>query len=115
METDFGIESFRCKNILRLAENTVKKIFEESISRHLATYGSQLRRMLDPLNMFPLELKVNNNIYSTTVEACNVYLHNAKQVGMQSMVLVRDANLDYSALRVQFNLPIVWTSGYYYL
>ena len=100
---------------MRLAENTVKKIFEESISRHLSTYGSKLRRMLDPLNMFPLELKVNNNIYSTTVEACNVYLHNAKQVTMNSMTLVRDSNLEYSALRVQFNLPIVWTSGYYYL
>ena len=65
--------------------------------------------------MFPLEIKVNNNIYSTTVEACNVYLHNAKKVTMDSMTLVRDSNLEYSALRVQFNLPIVWTSGYYYL
>ena len=100
---------------MRLAENTVKKIFEESITRHLATHGSHLRTMLDPLNMFPLEIKVRNNIYSTTVEACNVYLHNAKQVSMKSMVLVRDADLDYSALRVEFHLPIVWTTGYYYL
>ena len=103
------------KNISRLAEDTIKKIFDESITRHLATHGSQLRTMLDPLNMFPLELKVKNNIYSTTVEACNVYLHNAKQVTMNSMILVRDSGLDYSALRVEFHLPIVWTSGYYYL
>ena len=71
--------------------------------------------MLDPLNMFPLEIKVKNKIYSTTVEACNVYLHNAKQVSMKSMVLVRNSELDYSALRVEFHLPIVWTTGYYYL
>ena len=50
-------EILRCKNISRLAENTVKKIFEESITRHLATHGSHLRSMLDPLNMFPLEIK----------------------------------------------------------
>ena len=98
-----------------MAENTVKKIFEESITRHLATHGSPLRTMLDHLNMFPLEIKVRNNIYSTTVEACNVYLHNAKQVSMKSMVLVRDSDLEYSALRVEFHLPIVWTTGYYYL
>ena len=106
---------FCFKNILRLAENTVRKIFEESVSRHLATHGSQLRTMLDPLKMFPLEIKVNNKIYTTTVEACNVYLHNAKQVTMDSMTLIRDSDLEYSALRVQFNLPIVWSSGYYFL
>ena len=39
----------------------------------------------------------------------------AKQVTMQSMVLVRNSDLDYSALRVQFSLPIVWTTGSYYL
>ena len=40
-----------------MAENTVKKIFEESITRHLATYGSHLRSefstsmsRLDPRN-----------------------------------------------------------------
>ena len=60
-------------------------------------------------------MKVKNKVYSTTVEACNVYLHNAKQVTMQSMVLVRNSDLDYSALRVQFSLPIVWTTGSYYL
>ena len=60
-------------------------------------------------------MKVKNKIYSTNVEACNVYLHNAKQVTMQSMVLVRNSDLDYSALRVQFSLPIVWTTGFYYL
>ena len=99
----------------RLAENTAKKIFEESISRHLATHGSQLRKMMDPFPMFPLEIKLRNDIYSCTMEACNVYLHNAKQVSLSSIVLVRDSDLQYSALRLQFQLPIVWTSGFYYL
>ena len=74
-----------------------------------------LRRMLDPFPMFPLEMRVNNEVYSCNMEACNVYLHNAKEVELSSMVLVRDRELQYSALRLQFNLPIVWTTGYYYL
>ena len=101
--------------VYKITCSRCKTCYVGKISRHLATHGSQLRTMLDPLKMFPLEIKVNNKIYTTTVEACNVYLHNAKQVTMDSMTLVRDSNLEYSALRVQFNLPIVWTSGYYYL
>ena len=93
----------------------MRKIFDESVRRHLTTHGSQLQTMLDPFPMFPLEIKINNNVYTCTMEACNVYLHNAKEVEMSSMILVRDPSLQYSALRVQFSLPIVWTSGSYFL
>ena len=93
----------------------MRKTFDESIRRHLTTHGSPLRRMLDPFPMFPLEIDINNDVYTCTMEACNVYLHNAKEVELSSMILVRDPALQYSALRLQFNLPIVWSSGAYFL
>ena len=47
----------------RLAENLARKIYSESISRHLQQRGSQLRRVLDPFQLFPLELPVSNSVF----------------------------------------------------
>ena len=47
----------------RLAENLARKIYSESISRHLQQRGSQLRTVLDPFQLFPLELPVSNSVF----------------------------------------------------
>ena len=47
----------------RLAENTARKIFRESLQRHLATPASPLRAALDPLKLFPLEFSFHNDVY----------------------------------------------------
>ena len=47
----------------RLAESTVSTIFEETIMRHLATQGSQLRSQLDPLHLFPIEFGFKKDVY----------------------------------------------------
>jgi len=99
----------------RLAENTVRKIFEESIKRHLQTPLSPLRSSLDPLKLFPLEFSFKNDIYSANVEACNTYIHNTKHAQLENMYLARDASLNTSVLRVQLKIPITWMSGYYNL
>jgi len=99
----------------RLAENTVRKIFNESIKRHLETSLSPLRSALDPLPLSPLEFQFSNDLYSANVEACNAYVHNTKQAVLEDMYLARDPSLNYSALRVQFKVPVTWMSGYYKL
>jgi len=99
----------------RLFENTVRKIFNESISRHLQTSLSPLRTALDPLKLFPLEFKFKNDLYSANVEACNTYVHNVKQAVLEDIYLARDANLNTSLLRVQVKVPVTWMSGYYKL
>jgi len=99
----------------RLAENTVMKIFNESIKRHLGTSLSPLRTALDPLKLFPLEFKFKNDLYSANVEACDAYVHNVKQAVLEDMYLARDTNLSISALRVQFKVPVTWMSGFYKL
>jgi len=99
----------------RLAESTVSTIFEETIMRHLATQGSQLRSQLDPLHLFPIEFGFKKDVYSADVEACDAYIHNIKMAKFDSMFLARDPSLEYSALRVQFSLPITWLSGFYKL
>ena len=52
---------------------------------------------------------------SADVEACDAYVHNIKMAKFDSMFLARDPSLEYSALRVQFSLPITWVSGFYKL
>lgn len=99
----------------RLAENTVRKIFNESIRRHLETSLSPLRTALDPLKLFPLEFQFQNDLYSANVEACNAYVHNVKQAVLEDMYLARDTSLNISLLRVQFKVPVTWMSGYYKL
>jgi len=99
----------------RLAESTVSTIFEETILRHLTTRGSQLRTQLDPLPLFPIEFGFKKDVYSANVEACDAYVHNIKMAKFDSMFLARDLSLEYSALRVQFSLPITWVSGFYKL
>jgi len=99
----------------RLAENTVKKIFNESLRRHLQTPLSQLRSALDPLQLFPLEFKFHNDLYRANVEACNSYVHNAKTAELEDMYLARDTTLNTSILRVQVRIPVTWMSGFYYL
>jgi len=99
----------------RLAESTVSTIFEETILRHLTTRGSQLRTQLDPLPLFPIEFGFKKDVYSADVEACDAYVHNIKMAKFDSMFLARDPDLEYSALRVQFSLPITWVSGFYKL
>eukprot|EP00092_Neocalanus_flemingeri_P026595 GFUD01028824.1.p1 GENE.GFUD01028824.1~~GFUD01028824.1.p1 ORF type:complete len:560 (+),score=164.45 GFUD01028824.1:83-1762(+) len=99
----------------RLAENTVKKIFHESIRRHLDTSLSPLRTALDPLKLFPLEFKFKNDLYSANVEACDAYVHNVKQAVLEDMYLARDTSLNTSILRVQFKVPVTWMSGFYKL
>ena len=47
------------------------------------------------------------------VEACNVYLHNLKNLELKDMRLARDKDLTFSALKLEFTVPIVWMSGYY--
>merc|ERR1719233_522300 len=76
LKTEGGPELIRD----RLAENTVRKIFNESLSRHLQTPLSQLRSALDPLQLFPLEFKFHND-------------------------LARDTTLNTSILRVQVKIP----------
>ena len=99
--------------------------------RHLSTRGSQLRTQLDPLPLFPIEFGFKKDVYrcpipsifiqclliiiSADVEACDAYVHNIKMAKFDSMFLARDPNLEYSALRVQFSLPITWVSGFYKL
>lgn len=99
----------------RLAENIVRKIFNESIRRHLGTSLSPLRTALDPLKLFPLEFKFKNDLYSANVEACDAYVHNVKQAVLEDMYLARDTGLNISLLRVQFRIPVTWMSGYYKL
>ena len=53
--------------------------------------------------------------FSADVEACDAYVHNIKMAKFDSMFLARDPSLEYSALRVQFSLPITWVSGFYKL
>ena len=97
--------------------------------RHLATRGSQLRTQLDPLPLFPIEFGFKKDVYrclkykgmnltkitSADVEACDAYIHNIKTAKFDSMFLARDPSLEYSALRVQFSLPITWVTGFYKL
>ena len=55
-------------------------------------------------------------LHSADVEACDTYVHNIKMAKFDSMFLARDpGSLEYSALRVQFSLPITWVSGFYKL
>ena len=49
------------------------------------------------------------------MEACDAYIHNIKTAKFDSMFLARDPSLEYSALRVQFSLPITWVTGFYKL
>ena len=98
-----------------LAESMAKKIFNESIKRHMMTSSSPLRKLIDPFKMFPLELQVWNDIYKATVEACNFYLHNARKAELESVILIRNQNLSYSAWRLEFRLPLVWMTGNYFL
>jgi len=111
LETEGGSKLIRD----RLAENTVRKIFNESIRRHLETSLSPLRTALDPLKLFPLEFQFQNDLYSANVEACNAYVHNVKQAVLEDMYLARDTSLNISLLRVQFKVPVTWMSGYYKL
>jgi len=83
--------------------------------RHLATRGSQLRTQLDPLPLFPIEFGFKKDVYSADVEACDAYIHNIKTAKFDSMFLARDPSLEYSALRIQFSLPITWVTGFYKL
>lgn len=99
----------------RLAENLAKKIFNESIKKHLLDKGSELRSMMDPLQMFPLEIPIHTHVYKVLVEACNFNLHNGRRAELESVVLVRDPGLAWSAWRIQFHIPIVWMTGNYYL
>ena len=98
-----------------MAESIAKKIFNESIQRHMRLNGGPLRKLIDPFQMFPLELEVWNDIYKATVEACNFYLHNARKAELESVILIRDRNLSYSAWRLEFRLPLVWMTGNYFL
>ena len=52
---------------------------------------------------------------SGTMETCNFYLHNAREAELESVILVRDAELSYSAWRLQFHLPLLWITGRYFL
>ena len=56
----------------RLAENLARKIYSESISRHLQQRGSQLRTVLDPFQLFPLELPVSNSVFRWVWQHCQV-------------------------------------------
>ena len=56
-----------------------------------------------------------NRLYSAHVEACNVYLHNLKNIVLDEMILARDRQLNFSSLKVVLRLPIVWMTGYYKL
>ena len=49
------------------------------------------------------------------MEACNVYLHNLKNIVLDEMILARDRQLNFSSLKVVLRLPIVWMTGYYKL
>ena len=49
------------------------------------------------------------------METCNFYLHNAREAELESVILVRDAELSYSAWRLQFPLPLLWITGRYFL
>jgi hypothetical protein len=54
-------------------------------------------------------------VSSANVEACSAYVHNIKAAQLESMLLARDPGLEYSALRLQFQLPIAWATGHYKL
>ena len=41
-----------------LAENLAKKIFNESVKKHMTMFQSPLRNIIDPFTMFPLELPI---------------------------------------------------------
>ena len=71
--------------------------------------------MMDPLLMFPLEIPIHTHVYKVLVEACNFHLHNGRSAELESVVLVRDPGLAWSAWRLQFHIPIVWMTGNYYL
>ena len=77
--------------------------------------SSDLRNMMDPLQMFPLEILIHTHVYKVLVEACNFHLHNGRSAELESVVLVRDPDLAWSAWRLQFHIPIVWMTGNYYL
>ena len=81
----------------------------------MMAHNSPLRNLVDPLQMFPLEIPVWNDVIKTTVEACNFYLHNAKETSLDSVILVRDKSLSFSAWRIQFDIPIAWMTGRYFL
>jgi len=98
-----------------LAENLAKKIFNESVKKHMTMFQSPLRNIIDPFTMFPLELPIKNKLYKCTVETCNFHLHNSRKADLESVILVRDRFLTYSAWRVQFHMPLLWMTGNYFL
>jgi len=99
----------------RLTENTVKKIFYESIKRHLLEYKNPIRNLLDPIYLYPLQIPVSNSVFKTSIKAENLYLHNARKATLDSVILVRDESLSLAAFRIQFNVPIAWITGKYSL
>ena len=81
----------------------------------METRDSPLGSFVDPFMMFPLELTINKMLYKSTIEACNFHLHNGRKAELESVVLVRDPSLAFSALRVQFHMPLLWMTGQYYM
>jgi len=96
-----------------LAEELIKKIFKDSLEPHLRDPEHLIQKSLDPLILFPLEFDFRKDVFRAHVEACNVYLHNLKNLVLHNMMLARDKDLTFSALKVEFKIPIVWMSGYY--
>ena len=81
----------------------------------METRDSPVGSFVDPFVMFPLELNIKKKLYKSTIEACNFHLHNARKAELETIVLVRDPSLAFSALRVQFHMPLLWMTGQYYM
>lgn len=75
------------------------QILRESVLRHLRTAGSPLRAQLDPLQLFPIDIKFKKDVYRADVEVCDAWVHHLRSITLHSMVLARDQGLLYSALR----------------
>ena len=100
-----------------LTEAVIRQTFADSIGPELSAnrtlFGGSVA--LDPLWLWPISQKVKRKGFKADFNACDVHVHNLRSLALFDAQVWRTAGLETAAVRLAFNIPILWLTGYYTL
>jgi len=109
----WGINTLR-RDIL--AEQFVKKIFNDGVARHLANPQDPIVKALDPFQMLPVNEDFRSpGLVKGHVVVCEFWLMGLSKLHLIDMKLARNEDLTYSALKVNIGIPNISINGKYRL
>lgn len=89
-----------------LAENFIKKVFEDGVLSHLSNDSDPIVKALDPFQLLAASEDIHERgLIKGHVVACELFLRGLRGLNLIDMELVRNEDLTYSALRVTIGLP----------